>query len=86
MWERLGLGERTGTNLIKLPVWNLITAGFNICILMLKLRAKYPKSAKLKHLAFTESYGDRKTDLSELGGRNESIVGGFLLRAKRLLV
>ena len=67
--------------------WKRVNSGFDIVIIFLKLRQKFPDSAKLRPLSFKKAEGQSDADhvksilenLQGLGGRQESLLRGIKL-------
>ena len=66
--------------------WRLINTGFDIVIIFLKLRDKFPDSSKLKHLSFKAEEKNKVKPLldriQQLGGRQEGLFQGIIVWAK----
>lgn len=66
---------------LELDEWIAICSGFDIIIIFLKLKSKFPDSAKLKRLSLDSSNERIKTlanRILKLGGRQESLYQGLV--------
>lgn len=74
-------------NGIPVDIWNLIDLGFDIVILIIRLRSLFPDADKLKDLTISEQLNEvniHVNEILELGSRNERIRPSIMifLRAK----